>query len=203
MPTAEAKPSPAPEQKAVAAAPAPAEGQPASPAPAPLAASPGLAETAAVEKPPAPPSAQPAPGGPAKVSAKPPAAAKGARPPPRGPKTLLAEAKSLRDRNQPEAALDVYAKVLSTDLGNADALAGRGACYFDLSQYGPAEASFKAAIESDPLHPGALMGLAETYRYEGRTADALAYYRRYLSAHPKGDDAVAARNAVDTLSSKE
>jgi len=122
---------------------------------------------------------------------------------PRGTKALLAEAKSLRDKNQSEAALDVYAKVLAADVTNADALAGRGACYLDLSQYGPAEQSFKAAIEANPLHPGALMGLAETYRYEGRTSDALAYYRRYLSAYPKGAEAVAARNMIEALGSKE
>jgi hypothetical protein len=43
------------------------------------------------------------------------------------------------------------------------------------------------------------MGLAETYRYAGRRAEAVKYYERYLATHPQGEDAVAARNAINAL----
>ena len=79
------------------------------------------------------------------------------------------------------------------------ALAGRGWCYLDLSQYPPAEASFQAALVEDPTYAEALIGLAETYRYQGRRAEAVDYYKKYLAAHPDGEDAVAARNALGQL----
>lgn len=105
----------------------------------------------------------------------------------------------MRDRGDPEGALDLYGQVLQRDPGSADALAGRGLCYLDLSRYEPAEDSFKAALQADPQHGVALMGLAETYRYEGRRADAVTYYQRYLAAHPGGGAAAAARKAVQAL----
>lgn len=114
-------------------------------------------------------------------------------------KGLLAEATRLRQRGQDEAALDAYGRALEKDPRNADALAGRGLCYLDLSEYRLAEASFQGALESEASHAGALLGLAETYRYEGRRADAAAYYQRYLAAHPEGRDASAARNALEAL----
>ena len=47
-------------------------------------------------------------------------------------------------------------------------------------------------IELDPVNE-------ETYRYEGRRADAVKYYERYLAVSPDGEDAVAAQNAIKSL----
>ena len=130
----------------------------------------------------------------------PPLAGKAAEPQKsRGLKRLLADARRLRERGKPDAALGAYGRAIELEPENADALAGRGLCYLELSRYAPAEASFQGALEADAQHAGALMGLAETYRYEGRRTEAVTYYRRYLAAHPEGEDAVAARNAIDAL----
>jgi hypothetical protein len=118
---------------------------------------------------------------------------------PGGIKRLLADARRLRVRGKPDAALRTYGHALDVEPRNVDALAGRGLCYLDLSQYGPAEASFQAALETDARHAEALMGLAETYRYEGRRTEAVTYYQKYVAAHPDGEDAAAARNAIDAL----
>lgn len=126
-------------------------------------------------------------------------AAKPAEQKPRSLQRLLADARRLRERGKPDAALGTYGRAIELEPENADALAGRGLCYLDLSRYAPAEASFQAALEADEQHAGALMGLAETFRYEGRRTEAVTYYRRYLAAHPEGEDAVAARNAIDAL----
>jgi predicted Zn finger-like uncharacterized protein len=114
-------------------------------------------------------------------------------------KQLLTDAQRERDRGHPEAALQLYAEALASEPTNADALAGRGACYLDLSQYAPAEASFRDALAADGDNAAALMGLGETYRYEGRRSEAVSYYEKYLAAHPRGADAVAARNAITAL----
>ncbi|HTP29228.1 MAG TPA: zinc-ribbon domain-containing protein [Anaeromyxobacteraceae bacterium] len=114
-------------------------------------------------------------------------------------KALLSEAYRLRERGKPEAALSMYDHALDQNPHDAEILSGRGLCYLDLSQYALAEASFRAALEVDARHGGALMGLAETYRYEGRRGEAVSYYKKYLAAHPQGEDAVAAANAVEAL----
>jgi len=144
---------------------------------------------------PAPPRAEPPP-----VAEKAPEMVKEpAKPQPKGVKQMLAEAQRLRERGKVEKALDLYGRVAELEPDNPEALAGRGWCYLDLSQYPPAEASFQAALEEDPTHAEALIGLAETYRYEGRRAEAVGYYQKYLAAHPDGEDAVAARNALGQL----
>ncbi len=118
---------------------------------------------------------------------------------PKGARALLAQARKLRDRGQTERALDLYGQALELEPKSVEALAGRGWCYLDLSQYAPSEESFQRAIEQNPRYPDALMGLAETYRFEGRKSEAVKYYEQYLAAHPGGEDAGAARNALSQL----
>jgi predicted Zn finger-like uncharacterized protein len=187
-----------------AGATAPGPATPAAPSPAPPVpgGTPATPKAGAFDRPPA--DAIPGmPAGPVNAPAR--AAAPGAAADRRAgsaagrARALLAEARRVRDRGDPEGALDLYGQVLQRDPGSADALAGRGLCYLDLSRYEPAEESFKAALQADPQHGVALMGLAETYRYEGRRADAVTYYQRYLAAHPGGGAAAAARNAVQAL----
>jgi hypothetical protein len=120
-------------------------------------------------------------------------------PPSRSPKQLLAEAERLRERGAMDKALDLYDRVIEAQPGNAHALAGRGLCYLDLQQYAPAERSFRAALQADPEEEDALLGLAEAARYQGKKPEAIQHYERYLALHPDGDDAVAARNAIQQL----
>jgi predicted Zn finger-like uncharacterized protein len=124
-----------------------------------------------------------------------------ARPRPKPPtlRQQLAEAKRLREANKSEQALDVYGRVAADDPENVEALAGRGLCYFDLEQYAPAEASFQEALRLSPTHADSLLGLAETYRAAGRKAEAIAMFEKYLAAHPEGDEAAVARNAINQL----
>jgi predicted Zn finger-like uncharacterized protein len=125
--------------------------------------------------------------------------AKPAPKPPKGPKALLADAARLREKGDTERALDLYGRIADDQPDNADALAGRGLCYLDLSQYPPAEASFQSALQVDPEHADALLGLAETYRWQGKKAEAIKYYERYLALHPGGEEAEVARNAIHQL----
>jgi Tfp pilus assembly protein PilF len=72
-------------------------------------------------------------------------------------------------------------------------------CYLDLQQYALAEQSFRAALRADPEEADALLGLAEAARYQGKKAEATRHYERYLALHPDGEEAVAARNAINQL----
>jgi tetratricopeptide (TPR) repeat protein len=80
-----------------------------------------------------------------------------------------------------------------------DALTGRGLCYLDLESYPAAEASFQAALGVEPDAPGALLGLGQAYRWQGKNADAIRYYEKYLARHPNGEEADVARNALEEL----
>ncbi|HEY6005642.1 MAG TPA: tetratricopeptide repeat protein, partial [Anaeromyxobacter sp.] len=152
------------------------------------------------EAPPAPvPAPQPTPG---RSAEPPPGASPPAAPRPlaaRGPKALLAQAARLREKGELEAALDLYGRVAAEDPENVEALTGRGLCYLDLERYPPAEASFQAALGIDPRQPDALLGLAETYRWQGKKTDAIRYYEKYLAANPDGEEAQVARNALEEL----
>jgi tetratricopeptide (TPR) repeat protein len=105
----------------------------------------------------------------------------------------------MREKGDVSGALELYGRVAADDPGNVAALTGRGLCYLDLSQYPPAVASFEAALTASPTHPDALLGLAEAYRWQGRDADAIRYYEKYLSEHPDGEEAAVARNALTDL----
>ncbi len=151
--------------------------------------------------PPPPPTApEPTPEPPAAKAPEPiPEARAKARPKPPSVKQQLAEADRLREAGKSEQALEIYGRIASDDPENVEALAGRGLCYFDLEQYAPAEASLRAALRLSPTQADALLGLAETYRAAGRKADAIAMFERYLAAHPGGDEAPVARNAINQL----
>jgi tetratricopeptide (TPR) repeat protein len=112
---------------------------------------------------------------------------------------LLAEANRLREASKVAQALELYGRVVSQEPENVEALTGRGLCYLDLDQLAPAEASLQEALRRSPAQPDALLGLAETYRTQGRKAEAIAQFERYLAAHPGGDEAAAARNAINQL----
>jgi hypothetical protein len=43
------------------------------------------------------------------------------------------------------------------------------------------------------------MGLAETYRTQGKKAEASRYYERYLAVLPNGPEASVARSAIERL----
>jgi predicted Zn finger-like uncharacterized protein len=206
QPAAPAPAAPAPvangstEATAPASAPAPAPAGLATVASAPSAVPPAAAVPAApaasAPAGPAPSSTRTAVAGAAEPA---PEAAGAAKPRPTGPRGLLAQAQRLREKGDAARALDLYGRAVDADPENAAALAGRGLCYLDLSQYAPAEASFQAALAVDPEHPDALLGLAEAYRWQGRKAEAIKYYERYLAAHADGEDAAAARNAISQL----
>jgi len=183
---------------AAAAAPVPDAGPiPDGGAPAPVEAAATSTARAAAPEPPVPPAAAVAK--PPAKPAPPPRKAVAAAAPPKGVKALVAEARKLRERGRTEAALNLYAQAIDIEPTNAQALAGRGACYLEISEYPPAEANFRAALDSDPRNAEALFGMAETQRYMGHKAEAVTFYQRFLAAHPQGDDAVAARNAISQL----
>ena len=111
----------------------------------------------------------------------------------------MAQGDRLRDRNRPQAALSSYDKAVGLEPERAEPYAGRGLALLDMGSPGQAEADFKRALELNPRYGVALMGLAETYRTQGRKAEAIRYYERYLDVLPNGPEAAVARSAIERL----
>ncbi|MBK9519220.1 MAG: zinc-ribbon domain-containing protein [Anaeromyxobacter sp.] len=182
-----APPLAAEEPAATPTAPPPAT---ATPPATPTATPPPTATATATPPPTATPTPTPTP---TPTATKPPA------PKPATAASLVAQAGKLRDKGEVEKALDLYWRALALAPDNLGALTGRGLCYFELGQYAPAEASLQRALQLDLEHPDAMMGLAETYRAQGKKAEALALFERYLAVHPGGEEAAVARYAISQL----
>jgi predicted Zn finger-like uncharacterized protein len=187
------KPSPAPPPTDKPAPPPAERPPPAAEAKPPVAAAPPPASR------PQPATAKPVRPPPAPAKKPEPAPARKAEPAPRGLKATLDQAQKLRARGKFEQALSLYSQAVADEPESAAALAGRGWCHLELSQYLPAEQSFRAALDADPRNADALFGMAETHRYMGKKSEAVTFYERFLAAHPDGEDAVAARNAISQL----
>jgi predicted Zn finger-like uncharacterized protein len=105
----------------------------------------------------------------------------------------------LREREQPQAALEAYRKAAELEPDRAEPLAGRGLALLDMDQGLQAQVWFQRALKLNPRYSVALMGLAEAYRVDGKAADAIRYYEKYLDVLPDGPEAAVARAAIKNL----
>jgi predicted Zn finger-like uncharacterized protein len=105
----------------------------------------------------------------------------------------------LREREKAEAALDAYGRAADLNPDRAEPHAGRGLALMDMGQKLQAEAAFLQALRLNPRYGVALMGLAETYRTQGKNEEAKKYYEQYLDVLPSGPEAAVARQALQRL----
>ncbi|XXF79529.1 zinc-ribbon domain-containing protein [Myxococcaceae bacterium GXIMD 01537] len=104
-----------------------------------------------------------------------------------------------RERERAEQAMDAYDKAAELAPERAEPYAGRGLVHLDLGDFALAETEFLRALQANPRYGVALMGLAETYRSQGKKAEAVRYYERYLEVLPDGPEAAVARSALERL----
>jgi tetratricopeptide (TPR) repeat protein len=105
----------------------------------------------------------------------------------------------LREKEKAEAALDAYGRAADLNPDRAEPHAGRGLALMDMGQKLQAEAAFLQALRLNPRYGVALMGLAETYRNQGKNEEAKKYYEKYLDVLPSGPEATVARQALQRL----
>ncbi|HEY8209610.1 MAG TPA: zinc-ribbon domain-containing protein [Myxococcaceae bacterium] len=120
-------------------------------------------------------------------------------PPPRDFDGWMTLGDRLREKEKAEAALDAYGRAGDLKPERAEPHAGRGLALMDMGQKLQAEAAFLQALRLNPRYGVALMGLAETYRNQGKNEEAKKYYEQYLDVLPSGPDAVVARQALQRL----
>jgi tetratricopeptide (TPR) repeat protein len=111
----------------------------------------------------------------------------------------IAQGDRQRERERADPAMSAYDKAAELAPDRAEPYAGRGLVHLDLGDYSLAEAEFLRALKLNPRYAVALMGLAETYRSQGKKAEAIRYYERYLEVLPNGPEAAVARSALERL----
>lgn len=112
---------------------------------------------------------------------------------------LLAQADRLRERDRPEAAMDLYGAAADLQPERVEPLAGRGLALLDMGSTLQAEASFEQALKLNARYAPALMGMAEALKAQGKKTKAVDFYERYLEVMPSGSEAEVARKNVKLL----
>ena len=82
-------------------------------------------------------------------------------------------------------------------------MTGLGRCLLELKDYDRAISNFRAALAVSRRNPEALFGAAEAYQFKGNVPSAIAHYKEYLQAAPRGARAELARSALAKLGQGE
>ncbi|MBW1872674.1 MAG: tetratricopeptide repeat protein, partial [Deltaproteobacteria bacterium] len=108
-------------------------------------------------------------------------------------------ANGLQQKGRTKKALTAYDAALELKAEDAAALTGKGLCFLDNGSNSAAINWFKRAIKSNSRYADAIMGLAESYKYQGNKLKAVVYYQRYVDAFPHGPEASVAKRNLKEL----
>ncbi len=111
----------------------------------------------------------------------------------------MTQADRLRERDKSEQALEAYGQAAELAPDRAEPYSGRGMALLDMGDPRQAEPEFKQALKINPNYAEAIIGLAETYRSQGKKAEAIRYYERYLEILPDGPESPVAKSAIERL----
>ena len=117
-------------------------------------------------------------------------------------RSLVQQGDHLAETSRSQQARKLFERALELDPRGVGALVGQGYCDLDAERYMNAVDRFNAALVIQPDSGDALLGLAESYKVRGRTAQALEFYKKYLAAHPSGPKAAMAQQNLRELEPK-
>jgi predicted Zn finger-like uncharacterized protein len=98
-----------------------------------------------------------------------------------------------------QAALEDYDQALALEPSQPEAHLARGRTLLGMGNAVAAATAFQRALDLNPRYSVAAFWLGEAQRRAGRRADAIKAYEEYLQAAPDGNQAAAARQALETL----
>jgi thioredoxin-like negative regulator of GroEL len=101
------------------------------------------------------------------------------------------------------SAVRIYEAAIDLNPRGAEALTGLGRCLLELKDYDRAISNFRAALTISRRNSEALIGAAEAYQFKGNVPAAIAHYKGYLEAAPRGARAELARSTLAKLSQGE
>ena len=111
----------------------------------------------------------------------------------------MKQADRFREREKYTAALNSYGRASDLSPQSPEPIAGKGLVFLDLGKTLQAEATFQEALKRGPRYALALMGMAETYRSQGKKEQAVHYYENYLEVLPNGPESNVAHEAIKRL----
>lgn len=117
-------------------------------------------------------------------------------------RSLVQQGDRLSASARSQQARRLYERALELDSKGVGALVGLGYCDLDAERYMNAVDRFDAALAIEPDSGDAMLGLAESYKVRGRTAQATEFYKKYLKVHPSGPKAGVAQKHLLELESK-
>ncbi|HTE51478.1 MAG TPA: zinc-ribbon domain-containing protein [Kofleriaceae bacterium] len=112
---------------------------------------------------------------------------------------ILDRAQKLADNGNCTAAMPLYRKVLDLHPAAVEALTGLGYCHLDRREYASAHTRFRAALGISSRYQPAMWGIAEAYQQQGMKEEALERFQAFVTEHPHGPRADAARERIANL----
>lgn len=104
------------------------------------------------------------------------------------------------DTNQPQQAVDAYAKALALKPGDPDILTDQGIMFRQLKAYDRAVANFEKASRLDPQHMQSRFNLGIVYAQDLQQKDkAIKVWKRIIEVAPASSQAAQARAAIAEL----
>lgn len=119
------------------------------------------------------------------------------------PADPFAQAQRLLTSGHAREAQQIYEELATTHSDELRVQMGLGACATATKHYSAAIEHYNEALVMAPDHPGAMIGIADTYASAGDVEHALEWYRKYLDTHAAGAYAQKARNRIAALSEKK
>lgn len=112
---------------------------------------------------------------------------------------LITQAGKLLDRQKPQDALAIYGQVIAARPELIEAHYGRGVALFDLGRVDESIEAFQRSLKLNPRFGASMIVLGDAYKIQGRNAEAVRWYQKYLDVLPDGEDAAAARANIARL----
>ncbi|MSR58729.1 MAG: tetratricopeptide repeat protein [Planctomycetaceae bacterium] len=108
-------------------------------------------------------------------------------------------AETLYRLENPRGALERYHIAAELDHNYLEAWTQIGCLHAELGELDSAGDAFRVALDVHPDYPDAHLHLAEVLHQSGRTAEAIAHWRKYLEFNSRGPWAEAARGRLDEV----
>lgn len=104
------------------------------------------------------------------------------------------------DTDQPQKAINAYAKALEIDPSNPNVLTDQGVMYRKVGWYDKAIANFEKAQKIDPNHLQSLYNMGIVYSMDLKQPEkAIAAWNRYLKIDPNSPTAIQIRGMMEKM----
>lgn len=111
--------------------------------------------------------------------------------------TLMKRGLEYQQAEDLEGARDAFDRAIALKPGYAEAWNRRAVLFFEDGKYDEAVADLETAIENEPRHFGAWVGLAMIFEAVGRPEAALRAYEKAEVIHPRLQDAIQGKRRLD------